>query len=313
MLKIRIAEDIDFNPDVIEFLRTFAHVDVRGCEQSEISSILQEYDVFWFRLGFRIGKEELVENSRCSILATPVTGIDHIDEKACLDQGLKIICLRTEREFLRKVRATAELTIALTFDLLRHTSPAQQDTLKGNWRRDLFRGEEIFEKKVGIVGYGRLGAITARFFEALGAEVLYTDIHPVEEAKKHSFIDNLEDLIRISDIVSVHVNYNKDTHHLFDESVFKAFTGKQYLINTSRGGILSEDALLRALKEGRVKGAALDVIQNEHQFSGANPLVEYAQKNKNLIITPHIGGNTYESFSKTEWFIAERIKQYLDV
>lgn len=312
MCKIRIAEELDFNPDVIEFLRTFAEVDVGGCQQFEIQGILQEYDVFWFRLGFQIGEKEIGSNPRCSILATPVTGIDHIDEKACKENNIKITCLRGEREFLKKVRATAELTLALTLDLLRHTGSAQNDTLQGYWRRDLFRGEEIFEKTVGIVGYGRLGAITAGFFEAFGAKIQYTDVGAVDAKISHKFVDNLSELISTSDIVTLHVNYNDVTHHLFDESLFEAFTGKQYLINTSRGGILFEDALLKALKDGRVKGAALDVIQNEHHFNRANPLVEYAFKNKNLIITPHIGGNTYESFSKTEWFIAKRIKQHLD-
>lgn len=313
MFKIRIAEELDFNPEVIDFLRSFAKVDVEGCEQDEVHSILHGYDVFWFRLGFRIGAKELGESPRCRVLATPVTGIDFIDEKACAARNVTIACLRGEREFLKKVRATAELTIALTFDLLRHTAQAQQDTEDGHWRRDLFRGEEIFEKKVGIVGYGRLGAITADFYEALGAYVSYTDIRDVNARPSHKFVESLEELIKDSDIVSVHVNYNEYTHHLLNDEIFRYFSGKQYLINTSRGGVISEKALLEALNRGMLKGAALDVVQNEHLFDATNPLTLYAKANKNLILTPHIGGNTYESFSKTEWFIAEKIKNILNV
>lgn len=313
MLKIRIAEDQDFNQDVVDFLKTFAHVDIQGCVQEEIPRILKEYDVFWFRLGFRIGEHEITKDSRCSILATPVTGLDHINEITCKENDITIVSLRGEREFLKEVRATAELTIALTLDLLRHTAAAQIDTLNGRWRRDLFRGNEIFQKNVGIVGYGRLGAITAGFFDALGANVRYTDVNEVSANPNHKAVKSLEELIEQSDIVSLHVNYNKETHHLLDENAFNHFTGRQYLINTSRGGIISEAALLGALKDGRLKGAALDVVNDEHRFNSSNPLLQYAKTHGNLILTPHIGGNTYESFSKTEWFIAKKIKSVLNV
>lgn len=311
MIKIRIAEALDFNKEVIDFLKSFAQVTIEPCTQSEIAGILSEYDVFWFRLGFHIGKEQLRDSIRCKILATPVTGIDHIDEALCKEKGIKIACLRGEKEFLEKVRATAELTLALTLDLLRRTGPATRDVLDGNWRRDLFRGSEIFGKNVGIIGYGRLGAITASYYESFGAQIFYTDIRQVQANTNHKRLETIEELILECDIVSMHVNLNDENINLLSKKRISLFDNSKYLINTSRGGLVDEEALLEQLKSGKLAGAAIDVVKDELNWSDHNPLGQYASDYSNLIITPHIGGNTYESFEKTEWFIAKKIKDYI--
>lgn len=306
-IKIRIGESEDFSQDVIDFLRQFARVDIAPFRQEDLKQILQDYDVLWFRLAYRIDSDSIENNIRCKVIATPVTGVDHIDEKACAEQGIKIICLRGEREFLKEVRATAEMTIALTFAVMRNMMDAEQDVKRGNWRRDSFRGYEVYKKTVGIIGLGRLGAITAEYFKALGAEVIGYDI-ALENAPDFVHIeDSMEEVVKKADIISIHVKYDESTHNLIDENIFQHFTNKKWLINTSRGGIVNEVALLKVLEEGKIAGAGLDVIQDEHFFNESNPLLQYAGKNRNLIIIPHIGGNTYESFEKTEWFIAEKI------
>ena len=307
MIKIRIAEAYDFSEEVIKHLRQFADVDLAPCRQSDLKTIFQEYDVFWFRLGFRIGPDLMDVKMRCKIVATPVTGIDHIDEKACVAHGLKIICLRGEQDFLREVRATAEMTIALTFAVMRNITDAEQDVKKGLWRRDLFRGHEIYKKTVGIIGLGRLGAITAEYFKALGAEVIGYDIRLDNSPSYVAIEESIDELVKKADIISIHVKYDESTHHLINEETFKSFTNKKWLINSSRGGIVDECAMLKAFKEDRIAGAALDVVQDEHLFDKNNALLKYAQTHRNLIIVPHIGGNTYESFEKTEWFIAKKI------
>jgi len=312
-LKIRIAEAQDFSQDVIEHLKQFAQVDIAPCKQEDLKDIFQNYDVFWFRLGFRINADLISEDVRCKIIATPVTGIDHIDENACAAHGVKIICLRGEREFLKEVRATAEMTIALTFAVMRNMMDAAKDVETGQWRRDLFRGYEIYKKTIGIIGLGRLGAITAEYFKALGAKVIGYDIN-LDNAPDFVEIENsIDDVVKKSDIISIHVKYDETTHHLIDETTFQYFNDEKWLINTSRGGIVDENALLKALEEKRIAGAGLDVIQDEHLFNPENSLMQYAQKNRNLIIVPHIGGNTYESFEKTEWFIAKKIIKEIEI
>ncbi len=306
-IKIRIAEAQDFSNEVIDYLKASFTVDVTPCKQDDLKDIFHNYDVFWFRLGFKIGKDLMSEGMRCKIIATPVTGIDHIDEKACLANNIKIICLRGEREFLKEIRATAEMTIALTFAVMRNMMAASNDVQKGNWQRDLFRGFEVYKKTVGIIGLGRLGKITAEYFKVLGAKVIGYDILLDDVPDFVKIEKSIDELVKKSDIISIHIKYDEKTHHLINEATFKHFNNKKWLINTSRGEIIDEKALLKALKDGRIRGVGLDVIQDEHQFNSKNPLLQYAQKNRNLVIVPHIGGNTYESFEKTEWFIAKKI------
>ncbi len=275
-------------------------------EKTNLKQKLQEVDVFWFRLGYQLNAEVIDKNTRCKYFVSPVTGIDHIDEELCEKHGISIICLRGEKEFLKEVRATAEHTILLAMMLMRNAVPAVQDVEQDNWRRDLFRGFELYKKKVGIIGYGRLGKIVADYCHALGCEVGFYDVEEKEHPEYIQVYDNLETCIEASDVVSIHVPYNKSTHHLFDQKVLSTFDQNKWLINTSRGGIVDDVALLDLLKKEKLAGAALDVIYGEPNIEN-NALIQFAKENRNLIITPHIGGCTYESFEKTEAFIGDKL------
>lgn len=310
-IRIRIAEDKDFNLKVLDYLKQYAEVDLASCKAEELPSIFDKYDVFWFRLGFIIDHSLIVNSKRVKIIATPVTGIDHIDEKACSEKGIQIACLRGENEFLKDIRATAEHTIALTFAIMRLLGPAMNDTKQGNWKRDQFRGNELYQKKVGIIGFGRLGKITASYFQTFGCEVNYYDIRDVD-SKHAKKVTSLKD-IASCDIVSIHVNYTPQTYHLINTVFFQKCNPNMYFINTSRGGIVNEESLLEALSSHKIRGAALDVIQNEFGFNSQNELAKYAKTNNNLILTPHIGGNTFESFEKTEMFIAKKVLHMFNI
>ncbi len=306
-MKLFLAESEDFDSGVLQLLRDNFDLTIAEDSSWKVSDILKEYDIFWFRLKYQIDKEALAGDIRCQFLVSPVTGIDHIDEALCAQKGIRIVCLRGEREFLKEVRATAEMTIGLTIALMRKIVPAYQDVCAGNWRRDLFRGHEIYKKTVGIVGVGRLGEIVGSYFLTMGASVLAYD--PYRETKIHDIrqVKHLEQLISASDIISLHVNLTDESRGFFDRQCFQKIKPGAVLINTSRGGLLDEEALLDALESGKLRGAALDVITNEHHIDRDHPLITYAQENDNLLIVPHIGGNTYESFEKTERFIAHKL------
>lgn len=307
MMRLFIAEGHDFSSSVLQKLRTHMEVEVASCKQEDIKQILETYDVFWFRLGFRIGKNEISANTRCRYIVTPVTGIDHIDEQQCHERGVKIISLRGESEFLKNVRATAEHTILLTLMLIRQGAQAYESVKNNEWNRDDFRGHEIHNKTVGIVGVGRLGMLTANLYKAFGARVIGFDHRPDYPREVAEQILSLNELASQADIVSIHLSYTPQTHQIISASFFEAMKAGSYFINTSRGGIVDEQALLQALNDGKLKGAAIDVIKGEHGSFQSNPLVAYAKKFNNLVITPHIGGNTFESFEKTENFISDKI------
>ncbi len=308
-LKLYIAERNDFSNEVFQELENrFEILDFK--ENISIKEILKQVDIFWFRLVHKLDSTVLDKNTKCKYLLTPVTGIDHIDEKLCNELGIQIICLRGEVDFLKNVRATAEHTIALTLALLRKIHPAITDVQSGNWNRDNFRGYELYEKKVGILGYGRLGKIVARYFHAFDCEISYFDI---EEKIGDTFcvrLNTIESLFENNDIISLHIPLNEKTIGIINKDLLQKMKVNSILVNTSRGAIINEIDLLEVLKFKSIKGAALDVLDDEPNVQDSE-LVKYSKTNSNLIITPHIGGNTFESFAKTEKFLADKLVQII--
>ncbi len=310
--RIVIAEAQDFSSHVVQSLRAWADVDLGVPASLSLRQALATYDVYWFRLAHRIDATVLDENSRCRVLVTPVTGIDHIDENLCTRLGVRILCLRGEVDFLREVRATAELTIALTLALLRQLPQAYTSVLGGHWDRDQFRGRELYRKVAGIIGYGRLGSITADYFQALGMQVIAYDPKPVAVREGMQLASSPEEVMRQADVISLHVNYHSETHGLIGDRLLRLVKPGAILINTSRGGLIDEAALLSALQEKRLAGAALDVLSGEPAITD-HPLLAYARTHDNLLLVPHIGGNTHESFAKTETFMAKRLAEHFSI
>jgi D-3-phosphoglycerate dehydrogenase len=247
------------------------------------------------------------------IIATPTTGLNHIDLESAAQQGVLVLSLRGEVEFLRDVRATAEHTIGLMLSLLRNIPSAERHVRGGEWNRDQFKGHELYEKTAGIVGYGRLGRLVAMYLRAFGMKVIASDPHLDAEARRLAASQGVEfvplsELLERADIVSLHVNLDPATAGFFGPEQFAQMKAGAWFVNTSRGELIDETALLGALQTGRLSGAALDVLQGEQSgaFTGSE-LLRFAQQHGNLLITPHIGGCTYESLEKTEIFLAQKV------
>ncbi len=309
-MRILIAETKDFSRETVILLNKTFEVDVRDIESEEVPLVLDQYDVFWFRLKYKLTSDIILNSNKCKYIICPVTGLDHIDIEACKIKGINIISLKGETAFLREVRATAEHTIGLTLSLLRQIPAAVRSVQNGIWNRDLFKGNEIYGKKVGILGVGRLGKITASYFKCFGAEVYGYDISPVD-ASTCTPVSSMDELFASTDIISIHVNLNDATHHLVTKKQLALMKPGSFLINTSRGSIIKSEDLIWALEEQKLAGAAIDVIENEFNHK-TDLLTQYAAANKNLIITPHIGGNTWESFAKTELFVANKLLKLTD-
>lgn len=307
MNRILIAEPLDFSPAAKAVLDEVAEVELRAVPEGALAGAFAAYDVVWLRLGHRVGARDLRDAPRCRILAVPATGTDHVDVAACERAGIRVLSLRGEVEFLKGVRATAEMTLALALALFRRLPEALEHVLAGGWERDRFRGRELAGKTAGVVGVGRLGEMVARLFAAFGMRVLGFDPHrdfPPEVAERR---DRLEQLLAESDLVSLHVPYLPETRHLIGASAFAAMKPGAVLVNTSRGGVVDEVALLRALESGRLGGAALDVLEGEPGISREHPVVAAALRDRRLLLVPHLGGNTRESLEKAEVFLAGKV------
>ena len=309
--RILIAEPEGFSQTALQILAIAGDVDLQACRGAALRAAFDQYDAIWVRLAQQIGGSLLPERPRCRVLACPVTGLDHLNMDDLAQRGIRVLSLRGESEFLKEVRATAELTLALALALLRNIPSAAQSVCQGFWNRDLFRGHELFGKTVGIVGMGRLGPIVAGCFRAFGMDVLGYDPRPDFPHGAARRVEDLDLLIEASDVLSLHVSYSESTRHLIGQEQLSRVRPGAVLVNTSRGGVVDEQALLAALEGGRLAGAALDVLDGEPHVDAGHPLVAYAREHSNLLVVPHIGGNTYESFEKTETFLARRLVEVL--
>lgn len=309
MTRILVAEAEGMAEEAISIIRAAGDVELADLERAALLEQVVDTEVLWVRLRNRIDTEVLARGAKLRIVATATTGLDHIDVEAARTRGIEVVSLRGATELLRDVRATAELTLGLMLSLLRHIPAAVRDVHAGSWQRDRFKGRELRNSTVGLVGYGRLGRLVAGYLAALGAKVIASDPH-ISSAEVP--LVPLAELLVTSDIVSIHAQLTPETHHLIGRAELAQCKPGALVINTARGDIVDSAALLDALRAGHIAGAALDVIAGETAAGVTElPLVAYARDHANVIITPHIGGCTYESMAMTEVFIAREIAMRL--
>ncbi|MCL0036163.1 phosphoglycerate dehydrogenase [Dehalococcoidia bacterium] len=230
--------------------------------------------------------------SRCGI------GLDNVDLNAARSRGIAV--LNTPDA---PTQAVAELTVGVVFDLLRRISFLDRELRRGNWRKET--GSLLQGKRVGIVGLGRIGKRVAELLLALGAKVAGTDIRPDFKWLQTNQVPlvSLEELLKESEILCLHLSYAPDNEHLIGKREIEAMRKGVYLINLSRGDVVDEDALYLALTSGHLSGAALDVFDQE-PYTG--PLA----KLDNVILTPHIGSYARESRLEMEM---QAVKNLLSV
>ncbi|MCF8037722.1 MAG: hydroxyacid dehydrogenase [Desulfohalobiaceae bacterium] len=283
-------------------------------------ALLQEACVLFAPLGYFFGADFFQKTPRLKVIASNTTGIPHIDESAAADFGVRIFSLRGETDFLEKITPTAELTLGLILCLTRNLIPARESVLADRWSRWDFGGQAMLSQmSLGIVGLGRLGKLVAGYGAAMGMKVGFYDPYLSEDQKGlYTKKYHLRDLLGSSDIVSVHANLHAKNIHLFDQEAFSACRRGAYFINTARGELVDSEALVRALEQGILRGAALDVLDTEFtpgfsQRVGRHPLVEYAKKHSNLIITPHIAGSTQDAWHLTQRFVIDKTLGFLNL
>ena len=310
-MRILLAEKSSFSPRGIQELNSIAPTDACDLRQEELAERVSDYEALVVRLGLRVDAEVLSAGRRLLAIGTPTTGLDHIDLAAARKQDVAVLSLKGERLFLDQVYATAEHSFALLLSLARRIPAAFSAVQSGEWRRDLYRGWELNGKTLGLIGCGRLGNMVVRYAQAFGMQVLVYDPYIDQVPTGVTRCSSLMELLSASDMVSVHVPLNAETEGLLGEAELAQMRPGAFLVNTSRGAVLDENVLLQALESGRLGGAALDVLYDEHLLQIDHPLLAYARQHDNLIITPHIGGATYESVEKADLFLVNKLRQFL--
>ncbi len=235
----------------------------------------------------RVSRELLDRASRLEVIGRAGVGLDNVDLEAATESGV-VVAFTPEQT----TNSVAELTIGLLFSLARNIPAADRDTRSGKWNRHYFTGIEIIGKTLGIVGLGRIGLSTASKARALGMEILAHDPFVDHDAARvlelRIRMVTLDELMANADFVSCHLPATRDTRAILNYGVFCRMKPGAFFINTSRGEVVDEDGLIRALTEKRLAGAALDVHSSEPPTPG--PLHEM----ENVILLPHIGAFTRE-------------------
>ena len=270
--------------------------------------ILGQATVILAPLGYFLGKEKIDQASHLKVIGSNTTGHPHIDVSYAKHRNIRVITLKDYSDFLDTITPTAELTWGLIIALTRNLVPAYRSVINGQWSRWPFGGKAMLSRMtLGVAGLGRLGRMVASYGRAFGMKVEFYDPYVANHPPDYVRHDSLEELVGAVDVVTVHIPHETRTEKLFDNKVFSCFKNGSYFINTSRGELVEDQALLEALTSGKLAGAAVDVLNGEfepgfNKHVPSQPLVTYASTHDNLVITPHIGGSTLDAWSLTQEF-----------
>ncbi len=257
-----------------------------------------------------MNKEVLDYAKNLKVIATPGTGTDHIDVKYAMGKNIDVLHIAKETELLNEFTATAEQAWALLLSCIRKLPAAFDCAKNGYWARERFTGTQLYKKTLGIIGLGRLGTMMASFGNGFNMNVIGCDI--VEKNIKGVKQVSLEELLKSSDVITVHIHLTDENKRFISSELFHKMKKGVVLINTSRGSIIDEDALLENLQTGHVSAAGLDVIDGEWDNNlYDHPLIKYAREHDNLVISPHIAGATVESILGARIFLAKKLAEYI--
>jgi D-3-phosphoglycerate dehydrogenase len=254
--------------------------------------------------------EGMISNApKLRIISCATTGSDHIAREKLTEREIPVRTLREDGELLRNITPAAELTFALLLACARRLPSAVEAVKEGHWIREDYPGLMLNGRRLGVIGCGRIGGWMARYARAFGMDVvgfdpfvtaMPADIRPAP----------LEELVETSDAVTVHVHLSDQTRGLMSADMFGRIKPGAIFLNTSRGAIADEAALLEALESGRVSAAGLDVLNGEPDVQD-HPLRLYAERHDNLLITPHCGGFSPDAVRVVCRRAAEKIRDHL--
>ena len=269
----------------------------------QIAEKIGTYEVVVVRSRTKITKDLIQRADKCKIIARVGVGLDNIDQDAAKEKNIRVI-----NAVEGAMNAVAELVVGLMLSLAREIPRADREVRNGNWIKKELMGTELRGKYLGIVGLGNIGKRLGRLAKSFNMNIIGFDVMPIDEefSKEVGLMKaDLGTLLASADYVSLHVPLLDSTKHMINAEKITTMKSTARIINTSRGGVIDEDALYDALKNGNLGGAALDVFEIEPATS--NKLRELP----NFISTPHMGAQTKEAQSLAANVIAEKIIQIL--
>jgi D-3-phosphoglycerate dehydrogenase len=274
-----------------------------GISREELLQSVGDYDALVVRSRTKVDREVLDKAVRLRLVARPGTGLDNVDVEYAKSKGVQVV---NSPESL--VEAVAEHVTLLILAMSRKLVEADSSTKQGRWEKNSLIGREAKGKTLGIVGLGRIGRRIAEVAKTLGMSVIIYDvitIPPDVVERLQCKVVGLDRVFSDADYVTLHVPMTDETRHLVNASRLASMKKTAYLINTSRGGVIDEPALITSLKEGVIAGAALDVFEKE-------PPTGEILKAPHVILTPHIGGQTEEAQVDAITMVGEKIRSFFN-
>ncbi len=269
--------------------------------RSEILKIIMNYDGIVIRSRFKIDKNFINAAKKLKFIARAGSGTENIDLLYANKKNIK--CFNAAEG---NRQAVAEHALAMILNLLNNIRVSDQEIRRGIWNREKNRGIELSGKTIGIIGFGNTGSSFAKILENFNVKILAYDKYK----EKYKFQSNVDEILELSDIISLHIPLTEETKYLVNENFIYKAKKPFYIINTSRGQCIETKALIKGLKDQKILGACLDVFEqekNSFEKIGENADLKYLIESKKTILTPHIAGWTFESNYKIAETLSKKI------
>lgn len=300
MFKVLVSDPIsDYGLQQLTHAEDVEVAKITGMSEEELSSIIHSYDALLVRSQTKVTKRIIEAGVRLKVIGRAGVGVDNINLDAATSQGIVIVNAPDGNTI-----TTCEHTFAMMMSLARHIPQAYAKTVAGQWDRKSFLGVELRNKTLGVLGLGRIGIEVAKRATAFGMTVIGYDPFLSEERAGKLGIEpaTVDTIIRTADFITVHTPMTKETHHMIAGTQFEVMKRGMRIINCARGGIIDEAALVKAIDEGIVAGAAFDVFEHEPPAPD-HPFLRHPK----IIVTPHLGASTLEAQENVAVDVSEQV------
>lgn len=270
-----------------------------GANREELLPALADVDAVLIRSATKMDAEAIAAAKRLKVIARAGVGLDNVDIPAATFAGVMVVNAPTSN-----ITSAAELAVGLLLASARHIAPANEALKGGAWERNKYGGVEVFDKTVGIVGFGRIGQLVAERLKGFGVELIAHDPYASTQRAGQLGVRlvGLDELLEKSDFITIHLPKTSETLGLIGKEALSKVKPTVRIINAARGGVLDEEALALALSEGRVAGAGLDVFTTEPCTT--SPLFDF----ESVVVTPHLGASTEEAQEKAGVSVARSVR-----
>lgn len=303
-MKILVSDSLsEEGLKILKAVKDF-QVDVRtGLKPEDLKGVIKDYDALIVRSTTKVTKDIIEETENLKVIGRAGVGLDNVDLDCATEKGIVVMNAPAGNTI-----STCEHTMSMLLALSRNIPQTNDSTKKGEWKRAKFMGVELYKKTLGIIGLGRIGREVARRALSFGMKIKGYDPYLSRQVAEELGIEvvELEDLLKNSDFITVHVPLTDDTKHMLSFQQFDMMKNGVRVLNCARGGIIDEQALIKALGDGKVAGAGLDVFETEPPPSNSEFL-----KLDNVIVSCHLGASTEEAQVNVAVEIAECIVDFL--